>query len=98
MPINIQNRQSLFLFVFEIVVVDFDGEDYDGRGGGNQVGKEQRQVVDEYALHGEECTAKSHEQECRQGYSVSVTCLDCVYRLWHIAQNHAYRCNVSDNV
>ena len=72
------------LFLFEVVVVDFDAGDYDGANASHDIGDGQRHIFEENALDNEENRTEPHEQKCRHGYAVGLAGADGVDGLWKI--------------
>lgn len=74
--------------LFEVVVVDFDGEDDYRADEGDYVCDPYRPDAGHYSDNDEESRADAHHHEGRHGDSVGVTGPYCCNRLRHIAQNH----------
>lgn len=79
---------SLFTLFFS-VVVDFDGEDYDGADGGDGVGDYERYVVKKDTLNHEQYRSESKHEECGEGYAISIASADCGDGLREIPEYHA---------
>ena len=80
--------------------MDFYREDCGGADKGNQIGDNQRPVdrVAQESLDYEECRAKPHQHEGREGDGVGLTGADGVDRLGKIAENHAERGCISYDI
>lgn len=77
------------LLLLEVVVVDFDAEDYSRAYGGDDIGDHQRPIVNHYTLHDKEYRAEAHHTEGGHGYAVGVARAHGGNSLRHIAENHA---------
>ena len=90
----------LLSFVLEVVVVDFDAENYAAATRGNEVCEKQRPddvwLVQE-ALKHEGKASDGHHQEGRKCDTVGVTSANRLYCLRQISQNHADACHYSAN-
>ena len=82
----------------EKIVIHLYAEHDHRRGGGDAVRDRQRPVLRQDALDDEQEAAETHQEECRQGDAVSVAGADGVDGLRHIAQNHAHRGGIANDV
>ena len=82
---------------FVRVVVELDAEDDDRADGGDDVGDDQRPVLQHDALDDEEYRAEAEHAEGGHGNAVGVAGLYGGDGLGQIAQHHADACCVADD-
>ena len=77
------------LFLFEIVVVHFYGEDDSAHGGGAEVAEEERPIFAQQALDAEKHATDAHQQECAEGDVIGFAGFERLDGLRQIAEHHA---------
>ena len=81
---------ALLVAAFFCVVVHFYDENYKGAECGDEVGHQQRDVVQECSLHYEEDAAEAHHAEGAEGDAFGIAGADGDYGLGQVAEDHAH--------
>ena len=86
------------LFLLEIIVIHLDTENNGTRDCRDDIGDEQRPVLEHQALDGKEDAAQAHHQEGGQRNTIGVMGTDGVDSLRHVTQDEADARGVTDDI